>query len=360
MIAVVSRRDDRRGLSSWWLFAGAFVALSYAWSWLIWLSTLRLTGAIDDNAIILGTFGPSVGGLALLALLSRGHAGSRFDWIPGFLFSILIAAVALVIKHYASVNENWGLYPPGYDDYRLDGSLPSIAWSVAICLTSGVLFASARSSRELVRSHLRNLLPNRRFVVWLFPVLVFFPLLFLSSNGVAQGLGLPLLHQRYADASLVAVIAVMLVQVVKVAALTGGNEEAGWRGILLPTMQRFMSPLEAALLIGLIWELWHLPLVFGGVYGDAGIVETFILRLRLTILLSILLTALYNRTRGNVLLCVVLHGAYNVQQTMFAASRLAFITGLLVIVFIIFHERMWRRGNGHEVSPLLDQRAANL
>ena len=38
------------------------------------------------------------------------------------------------------------------------------------------------------------------------------------------------------------------------------GEEAGWRGFLLPTLMRDRTPLVAALLTGVIWALWHLPL----------------------------------------------------------------------------------------------------
>lgn len=38
------------------------------------------------------------------------------------------------------------------------------------------------------------------------------------------------------------------------------GEEAGWRGYLLPALMRDRTPLLAALLTGVIWALWHLPL----------------------------------------------------------------------------------------------------
>lgn len=351
---------SKKIMHSWWRFAAASVALSYGWSWLIWFGSLAATGSIGDNAIILGTFGPSIGGLLLLSILSRGKTEPRTGWLAAFVAGFALAAIALVIKHYASVNANWGLYPPGYDSYRLEASTPAILWSLAICLTSGAILSSARAARELVRRHLHTLVPNRSFVAWVVPVLAFFPVLFLISNLIAEKAGLPLFHQRYVEVGIVFLVAVMLVQILKVAVLTGGNEEVGSRGILLPAMQRSLSPLVAALLIAVIWDLWHLPLVIGGVYGDEGVIATVLMRLRSTVLFSILLTALYNRTHGNVLLCVVLHGAYNVQQTMFAASQVAFIMGLVVILLIIWHQRMWRRDSGYSPSPETNERLNEL
>ena len=352
----MTRAASETVLRSWWRFALAFVVLSYGWSWLIWFATLAATGSIGENAVILGTFGPSLGGLALLSFLARGEPEQLKGWFPAFALGFVLAVVALVIKHFASLNANWGLYPSDYESYRLIFSPASALWTFAICLASGAIFGGARSARKLVRTHLHTLMPGRTFIVWLLPMLAFFPVLFLLANFIAEKAGLLLSHQRYAEVGAAFLIAVMLVQIVKVAALTGGNEEAGWRGVLLPAMQRSMSPLIAALLIALIWELWHLPLVIGGIYGDGGVIETVLLRSRSTVLFSILLTAIYNRTRGNVLLCVVLHRAFNVQSTIFAASQLAFILSFVLILLIIWNQRMWRRGSGYDPLPDTNQR----
>ena len=37
------------------------------------------------------------------------------------------------------------------------------------------------------------------------------------------------------------------------------GEELGWRGFLLPRMLERMRPLSAALILGAIWMIWHVP-----------------------------------------------------------------------------------------------------
>jgi uncharacterized protein len=46
--------------------------------------------------------------------------------------------------------------------------------------------------------------------------------------------------------------------------IAGGplGEEFGWRGYALPAMQEYMSWRSASLLLGTIWGIWHLPLLF--------------------------------------------------------------------------------------------------
>ena len=46
------------------------------------------------------------------------------------------------------------------------------------------------------------------------------------------------------------------------------GEEMGWRGFLVPELARFMSFTGVALTSGLIWSMWHWPLIFMGLYGN--------------------------------------------------------------------------------------------
>lgn len=39
----------------------------------------------------------------------------------------------------------------------------------------------------------------------------------------------------------------------------GPVEELGWRGLALPLLQRKYAPLNAGLIVGLIWAVWHIP-----------------------------------------------------------------------------------------------------
>lgn len=46
------------------------------------------------------------------------------------------------------------------------------------------------------------------------------------------------------------------------------GEEIGWRGFLVPELARFMSFTNVALASGLIWAVWHWPMMFKGFYGN--------------------------------------------------------------------------------------------
>lgn len=46
------------------------------------------------------------------------------------------------------------------------------------------------------------------------------------------------------------------------------GEEIGWRGFLVPELAKFMSFTNVALTSGLVWSVWHWPMMFKGFYGN--------------------------------------------------------------------------------------------
>ena len=46
------------------------------------------------------------------------------------------------------------------------------------------------------------------------------------------------------------------------------GEEMGWRGFLVPELAKFMSFTNVALTSGLIWSVWHWPMMLKGFYGN--------------------------------------------------------------------------------------------
>lgn len=76
------------------------------------------------------------------------------------------------------------------------------------------------------------------------------------------------------------------------------GEELGWRGYALPRLLTFLSPRTAALVLGCIWGLWHLPAFFVGSLSQSAVgFGPYLLNV---IAFSVLMTALYVRTGGNV------------------------------------------------------------
>ncbi|MET3651547.1 CPBP family intramembrane glutamic endopeptidase [Dyella japonica] len=93
----------------------------------------------------------------------------------------------------------------------------------------------------------------------------------------------------------------------------GGLEELGWRGIAQEEWGRSIGASRAALMIGPIWAVWHLPLFF--LPGVAQYHASFALFLVGVMGNALLFGWLYCHTRS-ILLCVFMHAASNAAVMM--------------------------------------------
>ena len=116
--------------------------------------------------------------------------------------------------------------------------------------------------------------------------------------------------------------------------LTAGiGEESGWRGFALAKLQRRMSALSATLIITLFWVGWHLPRFFYyGAYMELGF-SVLPVAAHGFLALAIVLTWLYNSTRGSILMAALFHAGYNFWAASGAAGGLvtSTIDALLII-----------------------------
>jgi uncharacterized protein len=90
------------------------------------------------------------------------------------------------------------------------------------------------------------------------------------------------------------------------------GEELGWRGYALPRLMRRWRPLAASLVLGAIWFVFHVPIMFvpNSIAGSQR-VETALPFFVYVLAASVLMTWLYRSTGGSVLIPWLFHGAVN-------------------------------------------------
>jgi uncharacterized protein len=110
-------------------------------------------------------------------------------------------------------------------------------------------------------------------------------------------------------------------------------EEVAWRGFALPRLQARYSALVSSLIVGVLWALWHLPLLLNAdnVMSTYPLLPFFVAVLARAVLYS----WLYNSTGGSVLIVTIFHAVSNTGFTFVPAEVLVSVV-LVAIIVIAF------------------------
>ena len=87
------------------------------------------------------------------------------------------------------------------------------------------------------------------------------------------------------------------------------GEELGWRGFALPRLEQRMSGRSAALLLGVVWGVWHLPAFFiPGLPQNSFPLWAFMVTI---VSLAVLVVWFVNNAGGSVIIAILAHWAGN-------------------------------------------------
>jgi uncharacterized protein len=96
------------------------------------------------------------------------------------------------------------------------------------------------------------------------------------------------------------------------------GEELGWRGTALPRLQARWGALTASVLLGLIWWTFHTPGFVLGLFSPG---FTPIAALVGSVALSILITWMFNHTRGSLIPGALMHLSINLSTSVFGVAE---------------------------------------
>ncbi len=169
---------------------------------------------------------------------------------------------------------------------------PTIAAVIVLMLTEG-----KNSPRDLFQS-----LFQRAGVGWLLLALLTPLVLVLIAWALEPLLGGPQLAFATLPWS-------AMLRFLPITLLSNVWEELGWRGYALPRLQQRYSALGTSVLMGLLWSLWHLPLMLN---PDASMASLPLWAEPVfAVSLTIIYTWLYNHTAGSLLYVSLFHAASN-------------------------------------------------
>jgi membrane protease YdiL (CAAX protease family) len=121
------------------------------------------------------------------------------------------------------------------------------------------------------------------------------------------------------------------------------GEEIGWRGFALPRLQRVMrSPLVAAIILGVLWGLWHLPLYLDPRQSSF----PFPLFLLFVVGMSVIYSVLFNNTRGSLLMAVLLHASTDIPPRFLRIASFTPISWSILVALVWVSAIALYRTNG--------------
>lgn len=219
----------------------------------------------------------------LTGFVVLAYAGSWVFWVPFIPLQRLIPTQSY---NYAAAGAGQLALLAG----------PFLASLIMTRLTTGSL-------RAWVSSFKRWRVPSASYAL----ALIAIPVVIMAASAVLPG-------KEVGTPSFVGPAVVIGPLIQAVAFLIGGpiQEEVGWRGFALPILQERLRPLQAAVVLGIIWGGWHLPQFFVSAWetphNNAGDVLGFF---ALTVTGSIVISWITNLARGSVLLAILAHNSIN-------------------------------------------------
>jgi len=112
------------------------------------------------------------------------------------------------------------------------------------------------------------------------------------------------------------------------------GEEYGWRGYLLPRLLP-LGEVRASALVGLLWAVWHLPLLLAGLnYPGRNPWLALLVEIVATIGIAFPFTWLYVASGGSVLVAAVLHASLNAYADTLIGTRIPQANPLLVCLLM--------------------------
>lgn len=211
---------------------------------------------------------------------------------------------------------------------ELSGRHPLFYLAVYAPAVAACILVLRYGGRAGFRRYLTRILLWRCSTAWYLFLIAGIPLLFLAGAAWKGTLSTAPVDLSSPGALLSAMALAMLL---------GPVEELGWRGLALPLLQRKTAPLWAGLILGMVWGIWHLPaFCLNGTQQSDWSFSAFFVG---CMALSVIVTALFNASRGSILLSAFFH--FSVMNPMLPDAQ-PYDTVLLTVVaiFIVWLKRV--------------------
>jgi uncharacterized protein len=177
---------------------------------------------------------------------------------------------------------------------------------------------------------------------WILVALLFMPVVFLLEFGIMLLTDVAVPLPKIVPSQVLFLFLVFFIGAI--------GEEAGWQGYAYPALRSRLSALQAAVVLGVVWGLWHvIPFVQQG-----RSVYWILWQCLGAVAMRIIIVWLFENTRKSILIAVLFHTMFNISWALFpvAASFYdPFVTFLILAFAVIAIVTCWRPRMNFEEIP---------
>jgi membrane protease YdiL (CAAX protease family) len=141
------------------------------------------------------------------------------------------------------------------------------------------------------------------------------------------------------------------------------GEELGWRGFLVPELRKWMGFTGVSLVSGLLWAVWHWPMIFMGIYGNKVAPLSYqLITFTLFIVANGFILAYLRLRSGSVWTAVIFHMSSNVfmqkfftpmtkgnDQSVWFVDEFGAVPALVTLLVAAWY---WRKGRAEFSSAI--------
>ncbi|ELY99249.1 CPBP family intramembrane glutamic endopeptidase [Natrialba asiatica] len=198
---------------------------------------------------------------------------------------------------------------PGIPVTALGGFCPAIAAAILLYRENGIAAVTQLLRRSVDYKHIRA-------KIWYIPIVVLLPGVVIVRYGLMRLLELPHPPPQFSVVTVLVMFGAFVVFAL--------GEELGWSGYVIDSMQERWGALHASVLLGVVWAMWHLP-VMVQLGQSSALIALGCLNM---VGVRVLFVWLYNNTGKSVFAIVLCHAILNVTtKTLFPGG--SFDTGLI-------------------------------
>ena len=316
----------------------SYLIITFIITWSFWFTPMIISLPKDINLgiILIGGFGPAISAFILLHICSGTRIKIELKslfWLFSFIAILIIGLATVFVKIGNSSTWDRNLWN-GLNDLSILGVLLLLA----SCFFWGLMMSNSKNI-YLRENYLKSFLFDKTRIKWYVFAILFFPASYMLSYTMGKLLDLET-SRPFFNPDAYFFLAFLLTFF-----FTGAPEEFGWRGFLQKELQKKYNPLITALIIGLVWGLWHLPLHYNGLYPSD---FTFLSRFVGQFQWAFLFVWFYNKSGYSILTVMLLHASSNNIYRIFGDSFMpGLILGIILVIIVIIESKMWQRKNYH-------------